>query len=142
MHPPLLGACSGQREEDPGETGARPAMPPDEHILQHRHLIEQPLVLECAGEPERGDGVGGSPESARACRGRSGCCRRSRRKMPVTRLKIVVLPDPFGPISPTISPSFIRKSKPWTACSPPNVFLSPVASSSAIAEAAEPIVRY
>src|SRR4051794_28909324 len=59
------------------------------------------------------------------------------RKMPVTRLKIVVLPDPFGPISPTISPSFIRKSKPWTACSPPNVFLSPVASSSAIAEAAE-----
>src|SRR3954453_24094252 len=54
------------------------------------------------------------------------------RKMPVMRLKIVVLPDPFGPISPTISPSLIRKSKPWTACSPPNVFLSPVASSSAI----------
>jgi hypothetical protein len=36
-------------------------MSPDEHILQHRHLIEQPLILECTGEPERGDGVRGSP---------------------------------------------------------------------------------
>src|SRR3982075_4108625 len=53
-------------------------------------------------------------------------------KMPVTTLKIVVLPEPFGPINPTISPLFIRKSKLWTACNPPKFFFSAAASKSAM----------
>src|SRR5262245_963716 len=82
------------------------------------------------------------PSAVMACDGRpTSSCRPPSRvmlpplagKMPVTRLKIVVLPEPFGPINPTISPSSTWRSKPWTACNPPKFFLRPTASSSAIA---------
>src|SRR2546421_428019 len=35
------------------------------------------------------------------------------------QLKAVVLPAPFGPISPTISHSLTAIEKSWSACSPP-----------------------
>src|SRR5260370_24782891 len=81
------------------------------------------------------------PSPGRRWAGRqTGSCRRWAKrmlpplagKMPVTTLKIVVLPEPFGPINPTISPSFIRKSKLWTACNPPKFFFGGAASKSAI----------
>src|SRR5579864_2281538 len=50
---------------------------------------------------------------------------------PVTRLKSVVLPAPFGPISPTISPSRTVNETPSTARSPPNVRDRPETSSTA-----------
>ncbi len=39
---------------------------------------------------------------------------------PVTRLNVVLLPAPFGPISPMISPALTVKSMSLTATSPPN----------------------
>src|SRR5690348_10163167 len=50
---------------------------------------------------------------------------------PVTRLNRVVLPAPFGPISPTISPSRTSNDTPSTARSPPKVRDSPETSSTA-----------
>src|SRR5213594_3156978 len=42
------------------------------------------------------------------------------RSAPLTRLKNVVLPAPFGPMSPTISPSSAANSTSLTATRPPN----------------------
>ena len=39
---------------------------------------------------------------------------------PVTRLKVVDLPAPFGPIKPMISPAFTSKLTSLTATRPPN----------------------
>src|ERR1700732_2801056 len=44
----------------------------------------------------------------------------SRRMKPVTRLKTVVLPEPFGPISPVMLPSATDREQPSTATTPPN----------------------
>src|SRR5271156_5594460 len=44
----------------------------------------------------------------------------SGRWYPVIRLKLVVLPAPFGPISATDSLSLTEKLRSRTACSPPN----------------------
>src|SRR5450759_997455 len=48
--------------------------------------------------------------------------------MPVSRLKNVVLPAPFGPISATISPSSTWKSMSARAFSPPNRIVTFLAS--------------
>ena len=48
---------------------------------------------------------------------------------PVIRLNTVDLPAPFGPISPTISPSRTSMSKSLTAFRPPNCLVSPLTSS-------------
>src|SRR5438876_4600040 len=53
--------------------------------------------------------------------------------MPVTRLKSVVLPAPFGPISPTISPASTSSDTSSTATMPPNRFVTFCTVSSAIA---------
>src|SRR2546430_4987277 len=45
--------------------------------------------------------------------------RRVGRRNPLRRLKEVVLPAPFGPIRPTISPLSTVRSTPLTAASPP-----------------------
>src|SRR3954454_4152035 len=42
--------------------------------------------------------------------------------MPVTRLKSVVLPAPFGPITLTISRSSTSRSSSWIAYRPPKLF--------------------
>ena len=44
------------------------------------------------------------------------------RWMPLITLNRVVLPDPFGPIMPTISPSSTLRSRPCRACKPPKSF--------------------
>src|SRR5208337_4351506 len=51
---------------------------------------------------------------------------------PVRRLSKVDLPEPLGPIKPTISPSCTAKLTSLTARIPPNLLLSPKASRSAI----------
>src|SRR5205085_7772998 len=50
-------------------------------------------------------------------------------KVPAIRLKIVVLPEPFGPIRPRISPGLTAKDTPLTARNPPNRLLRPATSS-------------
>ncbi len=51
--------------------------------------------------------------------------------MPVIRLKSVVLPAPFGPITLTISPSSTCRSSASITCRPPNAFEMRFSSSSA-----------
>ena len=41
------------------------------------------------------------------------------------QLKVVLLPDPFGPIRPRISPSSTANETSWTARKAPNRFESP-----------------
>src|SRR5216683_1621088 len=42
-------------------------------------------------------------------------------------LKRVVLPEPFGPISPVIVPAWTSTVQPFSACTPPNALLIPAA---------------
>src|SRR5512139_1181618 len=49
---------------------------------------------------------------------------------PETRLRSVVLPAPFGPMSPCTSPASTRREAPSTAASPPKVRRTPSSSSS------------
>ena len=44
---------------------------------------------------------------------------------PETQLKAVVFPDPFGPMSPRISPSFTSNDTSFSAVNPPNLFVNP-----------------
>src|SRR5262249_58341769 len=44
---------------------------------------------------------------------------------PETQLKHVVLPEPFGPISPRISPGLTSKETLWRARKPPKRLVSP-----------------
>jgi len=52
------------------------------------------------------------------------------REIPVSMLKMVVLPAPLGPIRPTISPSSRWRLKSETALRPPKEMERPVTSSS------------
>src|SRR5436309_10533946 len=56
----------------------------------------------------------------------------SGRQKPAMQLNRVVLPEPFGPISPTISPSRTAKSTPSTATRPPKRLVTPLPSSTII----------
>ena len=47
----------------------------------------------------------------------------SERWFPVMRLKTVVFPAPFGPMSPTMAPSSTSKETSFTAISPPKDFV-------------------
>src|SRR3979409_1365648 len=58
--------------------------------------------------------------------------------MPVTTLNSVVLPEPFGPIRPTISPSFTAKSTPARATRPPKRQVTPLQASTAPVMAPDP----
>src|SRR3989442_342850 len=62
-------------------------------------------------------------------------------KRPVSALKSVVFPEPFGPITPTVSPSATTTSTPSRATSPPNRTVSPATSSrlTVVAGAARPV---
>src|SRR6266566_3288457 len=62
-------------------------------------------------------------------------------KRPVSALKSVVFPEPFGPITPTVSPSATTTSTPSRATSPPKRTESPVTSSklTVVAGAARPV---
>ena len=53
---------------------------------------------------------------------------------PVSMLKIVVLPAPFGPISPTSSPGWIAKLNSDTAVRPPKRMVTLRASRSGASE--------
>src|SRR5258708_2465606 len=48
----------------------------------------------------------------------------SARTAPAIRLNVVLLPEPFGPIRPRISPSASWKDTPSTAVTPPKVLVS------------------
>src|SRR4051794_23965865 len=51
--------------------------------------------------------------------------------VPDSRLKIVLFPDPFGPIRPRISPRSTLNDTLFTAVKPPNRFISPSTTSTA-----------
>ena len=45
--------------------------------------------------------------------------------MPAMQLKVVLLPEPFGPIRPRISPSLTSNETFETAVKPPNILVRP-----------------
>src|SRR5580692_8333998 len=74
------------------------------------------------------------------CGGRPAMSRPSKRiapavggKVPDKRLKMVLLPEPLGPISPRISPAPTAKETLLTAVKPPNRLTSPSTSSTGAA---------
>ena len=91
-------------------------MHPGEHVLQRRHLREQPQVLEGAGEPAPGPRIGRKTVDPRAAQLYRAGCRGAR---PLIALKTLVLPAPFGPISPCRLPRSTRRSRPSIAVRPP-----------------------
>ena len=60
---------------------------------------------------------------------------------PVIRLKSVVFPEPFGPMTLTSSPAFTLKLMPSAAATPPNRLVSPSISSSGRAAASAALRR-
>src|SRR5690606_25688670 len=69
--------------------------------------------------PRRASSAGGRPSMefpSRSTRPESGA------RWPLRMLMSVVLPEPFGPISPTSSPSSIEKLTPSRALTPPKLF--------------------
>ncbi len=90
----------------------------DQQVLQQRHLAER-----AAGSGRCGRGRGRCGDAAGSTRS---ACRSSRIAPPLgreaagDRLNSVVLPAPFGPISPTISPRATVSDTPSTAIMPPN----------------------
>src|SRR3954452_11220076 len=53
-------------------------------------------------------------------------------KVPESMLKIVLLPEPFGPIRPSISPCSTLNDTLLTAVKPPNRFTRPSTTSTAV----------
>src|SRR5437667_11154151 len=55
---------SGPRhaQQDARDAGPGPAVHADQHVFQNRHVIEEALVLERAGDAERRDAVGGEAD--------------------------------------------------------------------------------
>ena len=86
---------------------------------------EQLDALERARDPEPGPPVRRHPREVAARR--TSPCRRRASSMPSRQLKNVVLPAPFGPMSPTISPSSTSRLTSSSAVMPANVFVTPCA---------------
>ena len=89
----------------------------DQNIFEHGVVVEDAGALKCSHQPATGDLVRPQVRSA-ACRG-SGSRRALGRRKPVMTLNAVVLPAPFGPIRPTISPSRTVKFMSEIATRPP-----------------------
>ena len=92
------------------------------HILEHRQTRPQPDALQCPRRP---------PTSRVDAYARAGTSRPSSTMLPArggtkpqTTLKSVVLPAPFGPITPTTSPRPTLNDTPASAANPPNMTLT------------------
>src|SRR5205823_2058793 len=59
---PPLRAGSRRAQENRRDSGPRPAVRADQHVLGHGHLIEEALVLERASDAEAGDPMGGEAD--------------------------------------------------------------------------------
>ena len=76
------------------------------------------------------------PRRMRRCGGRVARSRPSNwidpppRSVPAMQFTSVLLPEPFGPMSPTRSPAPTERSTPSSATKPPNRLVTPVATSS------------
>src|SRR5204863_2146801 len=55
---PALLERAARAQQNARDSGPGPAVQADQHVFQDRHLIEEPLVLERAGDAERRDAVG------------------------------------------------------------------------------------
>src|SRR5437763_3888304 len=60
--------------------------------------------------------------------------------VPESRLKIVLLPEPLGPIRPRISPCSTLNDTLFTAVKPPNRFTSPLTSSTVPPSLLQPLL--
>ena len=120
-------------EDHHGFGRARPRMPAlaersSQHdVVEQRQPPERAWDLKGAADPLVDDTVGRSasdllPRKADRADGR-------RARVPESMLKIVLFPDPFGPINPRTSPSASANETSLTAMKPPNRLKSPVTSS-------------
>ena len=92
----------------------------DEHVLARGHAREQLQPLEGASDAQAGAPVGRQTvdlDPVEDDRPRVGVFQAEQRQ-----LKRVVLPAPFGPTSPTASPSSIESDSRLTATIPPKLF--------------------
>ena len=121
----------GEPEQRAGHARPVPGVGADDDVLQRGHLAEQPDVLERAGDAELGDLV--LLAACRAAGPRAARPRRSAGRRPVIALKQVVLPAPFGPIRPRISPRWMSKVTSSSAVRPPNLTVRSSTSSSVLA---------
>src|SRR5207249_3644549 len=87
------------------------------------------VIWNVRARPRRQIACGGSPTMERSPKRTSPA---SGARNPERRLKTVVLPAPFGPMSPSISPGATVRSRPATARRPPKLRDNPRASSRAV----------
>ena len=111
--------------------GTRPRMPAlaeisGEHdVVEQRQPPERPRDLKGAADPLVDDAMRRSAGDLPPLK----ADRAGGANVPDSMLKIVLFPDPFGPISPRISPLPTAKETSFTAAKPPNRLTSPVTSS-------------
>ena len=79
----------------------------DQHVFGHAHILERHRHLEAARDAEPGVRLGRRAGDVGAVE--AGCVPAVGAMSPARQLKNVLLPAPFGPISPTISPSRHRQ---------------------------------
>src|SRR5262249_8241965 len=127
-----LGARSQARElEEPLGAGAGFAHPvgalerAGDDVLHHRHTPESAHELPGARHPVAADPIrAGLADIVAAKRMRPS----SGGRKPVMQLKSVVLPAPFGPMRPTMSPSSMTKDTSLLATRPPKRLVTEASS--------------
>ena len=126
-------ASAGWRTARPPAAG-RPRSD-QQHVL-HRELGEQPAVLERPDHARRRPAprAGTRPGSSPSSRTEPGL---RRDQLPEMASSMVVLPEPLGPISPTMAPGSADRSTPSTAWTPPKD-----TSSSSTSSRAGPLGRH
>ena len=103
----------------------------ERHVVEHRHLRRAAYVLERARQAERARSRG--RQAADRVADETGPRPRVSGSAPEIRSNMVLLPAPFGPISPRISPARISKLTSFTATRPPNCLRAGCTASSTCA---------
>src|SRR5204863_258663 len=100
----------------------------NDHAIGEREHHVHVVLGEQHREPRLAREIGGRPSMRSPARRTVPA---SKASWPLIRLKHVVFPAPFGPMSATSSPAATANDTSRTACTPPNAFARPTASSTA-----------
>ena len=107
----LVAVGAGQAEQPRDEAGPGVAVGAGQHVLEHGQSAEQADALQGAGDAAAGELVRRGMQRGAV---QERVCRCAAATNPQTTLNRVVLPAPFGPMTPTTWPA-VRRPRPRPA---------------------------